>query len=206
MCQLNIKSQEAYPQDVTIRQMARAVEEARQLAKSSLRKGEPERSLMRLSHLNKSKEEERRDSDQNQFKRTIGIFPLDPLGKTRKTKERKETRYHPLPMTKKLSYEKILSNSPTEEQLAARPVHLLSNTQLEPTAQGIISLPIFVIHEFINKHNGRRRHYSLGRTTFKNSFYIYLPLQLLALITIRKVPENILNLLLSHLPKTLLYA
>ena len=48
------------------------------------------------------------------------------------------------------------------------------------------TLLIFVIHNLINKHNGGRRHYSLSRTTIKNSICIYLLLPSLALITSHK--------------------
>ena len=43
-----------------------------------------------------------------------------------------------------------------------------------PTTQRIVSLLIFVIHNLINEHNSRSRHYSLGRTTLKNFLCIYL--------------------------------
>ena len=58
------------------------------------------------------------------------------------------------------------------------------------TAQGIISLLTFVIHDLINEHNGERRRYSLGRTTLKNSLCIYLPLWSLQLTTLYKSPEK----------------
>ena len=60
------------------------------------------------------------------------LVRLGTLGGKARNKEKKETRYHPLLTTKKLSQGKILSQSQIEEQFAPRPVHLLLNTQLCP--------------------------------------------------------------------------
>ena len=151
----------------------------------------------KVSHETISFKEEKRRNCRRRRILSFGFWPekdfrLEPFQVTQRdlgllrgkeiNKEKKETKYPPFLMTKKLSQRKI--QSVTHRRTACYMACLFTvKYSVVLTAHGIVSLSLFVIHDFINEHNGGRNHYSLGRTTLKNSFCTYLLLQLLTLTT-----------------------